>query len=100
MAAGKKRMDLTEGPIVGNLLRFAVPILLGSIVTQLYNVADSVIVGRFISSDALAAVSASGPVMSLINMFMIGLSTGSNVVIAQRMGARDQNALQKIITGI
>ena len=100
MAAGKKRMDLTEGPIVGNLLRFAVPILLGSIVTQLYNVADSVIVGRFISSDALAAVSASGPVMSLINMFMIGLSTGSNVVIAQRMGARDQNALQKAVSTI
>ena len=80
------RINLTEGPIFSSLLRFAIPILLGSIVTQLYNVADSIIVGRFVSSDALAAVSASGPVMSLINMFMIGLSTGSNVVIAQRMG--------------
>ncbi|MBQ7064708.1 MAG: MATE family efflux transporter [Firmicutes bacterium] len=94
------RINLTEGPIFSSLLRFAVPILLGSIVTQLYNVADSVIVGRFVSSDALAAVSVSGPVMSLINMFMIGLSTGSNVVIAQRMGAKDIPALQKAVSTV
>ena len=94
------RISLTEGPIFSSLLRFAIPILLGSIVTQLYNVADSVIVGRFVSSDALAAVSASGPVMSLINMFMIGLSTGSNVVIAQRMGARDIDALQRAVSTV
>ena len=100
MAARRQRIDLTEGPIVQNLLRFAVPILLGTIVTQLYNVADSVIVGRFISAEALAAVSASGPVMSLINLFMIGLSTGSGVVIAQRMGARDTAALQKAVSTI
>ena len=54
------RINLTEGPIFSGLLRFAVPILLGSIVTQLYNVADSVIVGRFVSADALAAVSEIG----------------------------------------
>lgn len=93
-------MDLTQGPIFQSLIRFALPILLGSIVSQLYNVADSVIVGRFVSSDALAAVSASGPVMSLINMFMIGLSTGSTVVIAQRVGAKDSKALQKAISTI
>ena len=100
MAAEKQRIDLTEGPIIPNLLRFAVPILLGTIVTQLYNVADSVIVGRFIGADALAAVSASGPVMSLINLFMIGLSSGSSVVIAQRMGAKDMDALQKAVSTI
>ncbi|MBR4443914.1 MAG: MATE family efflux transporter [Clostridia bacterium] len=100
MAAGNHRIDLTEGPIVGNLLRFAVPILLGTIVTQLYNIADSVIVGRFIGADALAAVSAGSPVMSLINLFMIGLSAGSGVVIAQRMGAGDMDALQKAVSTI
>ncbi len=93
----KSRIDLTTGPIFLNLLRFAVPILLGTIVTQLYNVADSVIVGQFVGADSLAAVSAASPLMSLINMFMIGLSTGSNVIIAQRMGAKDQAALQKAI---
>lgn len=93
----KSRIDLTDGPIFKSLLIFAVPILLGSIVTQLYNVADSVIVGRFVSSDALAAVSAASPVMSFINMFLIGLSAGSNVVIAQRVGAKNKEALQKAI---
>lgn len=93
----KSKVPLTEGPIFKNLLIFALPILLGTIVTQLYHVADSVIVGRFVSADALAAVSASAPAMSIINMFMIGLSSGSNVVIAQRVGAGDKQALQKAI---
>ena len=97
MSKGKSRIDLTTGPIFQNLLRFAVPILMGTIVTQLYNIADSVIVGRFVSADALAAVSASGPAMSIINMFMIGLSSGSTVVIAQRAGAADRDGLQKAI---
>ena len=94
---GKSRIDLTQGPIYKNLLLFAVPILLGTVVTQLYHVADSVIVGQFVSSDALAAVSASSPAMSVINMFMIGLSTGSTVVIAQQAGTKDQDGLQKSI---
>ena len=94
---GRGRVDLTQGPVFSNLLTFSIPILLGTIVTQLYNVTDSVIVGQFVGADALAAVSASSPVMSLINMFMIGLSTGSTVVIAQRVGAKNVQALQKAI---
>lgn len=96
-SAGKSKVDLVSGPIFRNLLLFAVPILMGTVVTQLYNIADSVIVGRFVSADALAAVSASGPAMSIINMFMIGLSSGSTVVIAQRAGAGDKEGLQKAI---
>ena len=96
----KSRIDLTEGPIFKNLLRFSMPILLGCIVSQLYNVADSVIVGQFVSSDALAAVSASSPVMSLINMFLIGLSTGSNVIIAQRAGAGDREGLKNAFSTV
>ena len=94
---GKGRIDLTEGPIFKNLMVFTLPILLGAIVTQLYNVTDSIIVGQFVSADALAAVSASSPVMSLINMFLIGLSAGSSVVIAQRVGAKDRDALQNAV---
>ena len=60
----KNTVDLVSGPIFSSLIRFAVPILFGSIVTQFYNVADSMIVGRFISSEALAAVSASTPIIS------------------------------------
>ena len=94
---GKGRIDLTEGSIFKNLMVFTLPILLGAIVTQLYNVTDSIIVGQFVSADALAAVSASSPVMSLINMFLIGLSAGSSVVIAQRVGAKDRDALQNAV---
>ena len=91
------RADLLNGPIFKSLLLFSLPILLGSIVTQLYNVADSMIVGRYVSADALAAVSASSPVMSIINMFLIGLSSGSTVVIAQRVGLGDKEALRKAV---
>lgn len=100
MRSTKSRVDLTDGPIFRNLLLFTMPILLGAVVTQLYNVADSVIVGRFVSKDALAAVSAAGPVMSIIQMFMIGLSSGSTVVIAQRVGAQDGAALQKAVSTV
>ena len=94
---GRARMDLTRGPIFKTLLIFSLPILAGSVVTQLYNVADSIVVGQFVGADALAAVSAATPCMSLINMFLIGLSTGSNVVIAQRAGSHDHERLQKAI---
>ena len=100
MASGshRGRADLLNGPIFKSLLLFSLPILLGSIVSQLYNVADSMIVGRFVNADALAAVSASSPVMSIINMFLIGLSSGSTVVIAQRVGLGDRDALQKAVS--
>lgn len=99
-SANRHRVNLTEGPIFKNLLIFAMPIFLGTIVTQLYNVADSAIVGRFVSTNALAAVSASAPVMSIIMLFMVGLSSGSSVIIAQRMGAGDKQALQNAISTV
>lgn len=96
----KTKMDLTAGPIFSTLLTFSLPILAGTIVTQLYNVVDSIIVGQFVGEGALAAVSASGPVMNIINMFLIGLSTGSNVVIAQRTGSHDIEKLQKAVGAV
>lgn len=93
----RSKRDLTEGPIFKGLLLFALPILLGTVVTSLYHVADSVVVGQMIGKDALAAVNAGSPVMSFLNMFLIGLSTGSNVVIAQRMGTGDRARLQRAI---
>lgn len=94
------RLDLTQGPVFKGLMAFSIPILLGTVVTQLYNVADSVIVGKMVGADALAAVSAGSPVMSLINMFLIGLSAGSNVIIAQRYGAKNEEALKKAINTV
>ncbi len=87
-------MDLTQGPIIKKLLIFSLPILAGTIMTELYQVVDSIVVGKVHGAEALAAVTASQPVISIINLFMIGLSTGSNVVVAQRAGSKKTEALQ------
>ena len=100
MATRHVKFDLTNGPVFSTLLRFSLPIFAGSIVSQLYNVTDSVVVGQFVSSDAIAAVAACAPVMTILNMFMIGLSTGSNVVIAQRAGSGDKAALQRALNTV
>jgi len=93
----RTRMDLTQGPIVKNLIIFSLPIMAGTIMTELYQIVDSIVVGQVHGAEALAAVSASQPVISIVNLFMIGLSTGSNVVVAQRTGTKRADALQNAI---
>lgn len=98
--SSRTRMDLTQGSIMGKLIIFSLPIFAGTIMTELYSVVDSIVVGKVIGSGALAAVSASQPVTQIINLFMIGLSTGSNVVIAQRTGTKRLEALQNAMNTI
>lgn len=80
---------LTEGPIGRRILAFAFPLFLGNLFQQLYNTADSLIVGNFIGSDALAAVSSSGSLIFLLVGFFNGIAVGAGVVIARYFGARD-----------
>ena len=94
------RTDLTQGPIAKKLILFALPILAGNIITQLYNVVDSIVVGQFVGSDALAAVSLSFPIMMLFNVLIIGLAMGANILIAQYRGARDFEALGRAVNTI
>ena len=96
----RTQIDLTRGPIFRKLLLFSLPILLGSIVTEFYNVADSMIVGRFIGAQALAAVSACSPSSNIINMFLVGLQVGASVVVAQKVGARDREHLEDAVNTI
>ena len=88
---------LTEGSIPGKMLRFALPIFLGNLFQQLYNVADSLIVGNFIGPDALAAVSSSGSLIFLMVGFFNGISIGAGVVTARYFGARDKESLERSI---
>ncbi|MCC8140973.1 MAG: MATE family efflux transporter [Lachnospiraceae bacterium] len=82
-------MDMLHGPMLKNILVFALPLALGSILQQLFNAVDVAIVGRFASSEAMAAVGANSTVtLLLINLF-VGLSVGSNVVIAQHIGREE-----------
>lgn len=94
-ASGSTR--LTEGPIWKKITAFAIPLFLGNLFQQLYNTADSLIVGNFLGSDALAAVSSSGSLILLLVGFFNGIAVGAGVVIARYFGARDKDNLSKAI---
>lgn len=86
-SAARYEMDMTQGPIMMNMIRFSIPLMFSSVLQLLYNAADMVVVGRFAGSTALAAVGATGAITSLlINLFM-GLSVGASVTVAQHYGA-------------
>ena len=88
---------LTEGSIARKMLAFAFPLFLGNLFQQLYNTADSLIVGNFIGSDALAAVSSSGSLIFLLVGFFNGVSVGAGVVIARYFGARDKESVERAV---
>ena len=88
---------MTEGPISRQLIAFALPLMLGNLFQQLYNTADSLIVGNFLGSDALAAVSSSSNLIQLMVGFFNGVAGGAGVVIARYYGARDIPRLQKAL---
>ena len=88
---------LTEGSILGKLFGFAVPLFLGNLFQQLYNTCDSLIVGNFVGSEALAAVSSSGSLIFLLVGLFNGIAMGAGVVIARYFGARDQAHMRRAI---
>ena len=91
----RNTIQITEGVIWKQLLAFFFPILLGTFFQQLYNTVDTIIVGRFVGTQALAAVGSTSSLISLINGFFIGLSTGASVVISQFYGAGDRYGVKK-----
>lgn len=100
MAISSNR-GITEGVIWKQILLFFFPILLGSFFQQMYNTVDTIIVGRFVGTVALAAVGASGPILSLINGFFLGVSSGATVVLSQNCGAFDREGISRALhTGI
>ena len=90
----KKQNSLTEGAIVKGLVAFAIPLLLGQLFQQLYNMADSLIVGNYLGSAALAAVTSTGSLILLFIGFFNGVSVGAGVVIAKYYGAKDEKRLR------
>lgn len=88
---------MTEGPIWKTIVAFAVPVLIGNFFQQLYNTADSIIVGNFLGSEALAAVSSSGSIIILLVGFFNGIAMGAGVVNARYFGAQDYEKLHRSI---
>ena len=93
----KKNIDLTEGNIVRVMIAFAVPLFVGQLFQTLYHSVDSMVVGNFVSGDALAAVNASSSLCNTLVGFFTGLSAGVGVVFARHFGARNYKDLHEAI---
>jgi len=94
---GSAIVDMTVGSPTALILGFAIPMLLGTLFQQFYSMADTVIVGRFLSVQALAGVGSTAAINFLINGFVIGMSSGFAIPVAQRFGARDYVDMRKFI---
>ena len=87
--------DLTKGPVMRSMLRFAVPMILGNLLQQCYNIADTLIVGKFLGANALAAVGSSFTLMTFLTSILLGLCMGSGTVFSIRFGRRDEKGLRE-----
>ena len=89
--------DMTLGSPWKRILEFSIPMILGNIAQQLYNTADTVIVGMYVGDNALSAVGSASPILMLLLALFVGISTGAGIVISQAFGARDREGLSKNI---
>ena len=85
----KLDIDMTKGSITRHLIAFSLPLLLGNIFQQLYNMVDTWVVGNFVSKEAMAAVGTVGSFTNMLIGFFLGFSGGAGVVISQYYGAKD-----------
>lgn len=89
--------DMTVGKPLHNLTMFAIPLLIGNIAQQLYNTVDSIVVGKYVGDSALAAVGTSGPILNLLLLLFMGISTGAGILVSQYFGAQEQDKLEQAI---
>ena len=89
--------DMTVGKPIVNLAAFSIPLLIGNLAQQMYNTVDSIIVGRFVGDSALAAVGTSGPVLNLLLLLFMGISTGAGILVSQFFGARRERELSRTV---
>lgn len=87
--------ELTQGPVMKTMLRFAVPMILGDLLQQCYNIADTLIVGRFLGENALAAVGSAFSLMTFLTSILLGLAMGSGTVFSIRFGQKDEKGLKE-----
>lgn len=95
--ADRASLNMTEGSILKNLICFAIPILIGNLFQQLYNIADTAVIGNILGDQALAAVGAAAPVYNLLIGFANGLTNGFAVIIARYFGAADKHKMNRSI---
>ena len=91
------RMDMTEGPLTTKIIKFTMPVMLTGILQLLFNTADVIVVGRFTGKTALAAVGSTGSLINLLVSLFMGLSIGTNVLVARYQGAKDDKAVSETV---
>jgi len=91
------RMDMTEGPLTTKIIKFTIPVMLSGILQLLFNTADVIVVGRFTGKTALAAVGSTGSLINLLVSLFIGLSIGTNVLVARYQGAKDDKSVSETV---
>jgi len=89
--------DMTQGEPWKRIMEFAIPMLLGNVAQQLYNTVDSIVVGRYIGDNALAAVGSASPILNLLLVFFVGIATGSGIMVAQYFGAKHREGISRAI---
>ena len=89
--------DMTRGRPWKRIMEFALPMLIGNIAQQLYNTADTVIVGIYVGDNALSAVGSASPILNLLLALFVGIATGASIVVSQSFGARDRKTLSNCI---
>lgn len=88
---------MSEGTPWKRIVEFSVPMLIGNIAQQLYNTVDSIVVGKYVGDNALAAVGSASPIMNLLLVFFVGISTGAGIMVSQYFGAKDREKLSMTI---
>ena len=89
--------DMSEGMPWKRIVEFSVPMLIVNIAQQLYNTVDSIVVGKYVVDNALAAVGSAGPILNLLLVFFVGISTGAGIMVSQYFGAKDREKLSRTI---
>lgn len=89
--------DMTVGKPSSNLIRFAVPLLVGNIAQQLYSTVDSIVVGKYVGDGALASIGASGPIINLLLVLFMGVSVGAGIMVSQYFGAKEKEKLSEAV---
>ncbi len=93
----KYRIDMVNGPLVKNIFIFSIPLMFSNFLQMLFNVADTIVVGRFAGDTALAAVGATGSIIFLLTALFNGLGVGGNVTIAKFLGAQEEEKVSRAV---
>ena len=88
-------VDMTQGDSVRQIVKFMIPMLIGNVFQQLYNTVDSIVVGKYIGDNALAAVGSAGPILNLLLVLFMGISVGAGIMVSQYFGARQREKLSR-----